>query len=116
MNVDMENLVIIKQGEEHFFVALVSNEGQVILRGNECTSLAACKYSVDSIRANATDYSKYELMTSCEGKYYFKLKGSDGKEIAQSDIFNTAADRYYGIGLVRRTIPYATVDDHAFAM
>jgi uncharacterized protein YegP (UPF0339 family) len=112
----MENFVIHKQGEEHFYVALVNNKGQVILRGNECTNLAACKYSVDSIRANATDYSKYELMTSCEGKYYFKLKGSDGKEIAQSDIFNTAADRYYGIGLVRRTIPYAVVDDHAFAM
>jgi hypothetical protein len=112
----MENLVIIKQGEEHFYVALVNNKGQVILRGNECSSLAACKYSVDSIRANATDYSKYELMTSCEGKYYFKLKGSDGKEIAQSDIFNTAADRYSGIGLVRRMIPYAVVDDHAFAI
>lgn len=110
----MESFVIHKQGEERYYVALLTNKGHIILRGNDCTNLTDCKYSIDSIRANATDYSRYELMTSSEGKYYFKLKGSEGKEIARSEIFENTAERYAGIGLVRRTIPYAIIDDHAF--
>lgn len=111
----MESFVIHKQGESQYYVALLTNKGNIILRGNNCTSLADCKYSIDSIRSNATDYSKYELMTSNEGKYYFRVKGTGGDEIAHSEIFEDTAERYAGIGLVRRTIPYAIVDDQSFA-
>lgn len=113
---DMESFVIQKLGEERYYVALLTNSGQIILRGNDCTTLSDCKYSIDSIRSNATDYSKYELMTSNDGKYYFKVKGSEGREIARSGIYEDTADRYAGIGLVRRTIPYAIVEDHMFAL
>ena len=112
----MESFVINKQDDERYYVALLANNGRIILRGNDCTNLSDCKYSIDSIRANATDYSRYELMTSSEGKYYFRLKGSEGREIARSEIFEDTAERYAGIGLVRRTIPYAVVDDHTMVV
>ena len=112
----MENFVIHKLGEERYYVALRANNGHIILRGNDCDNPGRCKYIIDSIRANATDYFRYELMTSCDGKYYFKLKGSDGKDIAYSEIFDTAADRYAGILLVRRSIPYAPVDEQTIAV
>ena len=105
------SLRIQKRGEELYYVALVINDDQIILFGNDCPSLIACKYSIDSIRANATDFSKYELITSCGGKYHCKLKGSDGKEIAQSEIFNSKDECYAIIDLVRRSIPYAIIEN-----
>ena len=112
----MENFVIHKKGEEHYYVDLLTNKGHIILRGKVCHSLSECKYLIDSIRCNATDYSKYELMTANDGKYYFKVKGSGGDEIARSEIFEDTAERYAGIGLVRRTIPYAIFDDQLSAV
>ncbi len=109
----MESFIIQKQGEEHYYVALLTNNGRIILRGNDCTNLSDCKYSIDSIRSNATDYSKYELMTANDGKYYFRVKGSGGDEIARSEIFEDTIERYASIGLVRRTIPYAIVEDQS---
>ena len=112
----MESFVIHKQDEAHFYAALLTNNGRIILRGKDCDNLSDCKYSIDSIRSNATDYSKYELMTANDGKYYFRVKGSGGDEIARSEIFEDTAERYAGIGLVRRSIPYAVIDDQLFAV
>ena len=112
----MESFVIHQHGAAHYYAVLLTHKGQTILRGKDCSNLTECKYMIDSIRSNATDYSKYELMTANDGKYYFKVKGSDGDEIARSDFFEDTADRYAGIGLVRRTIPYAVVDDQSFAV
>jgi len=111
----MESFVIHKQGEDHYYAALLSNNGRIILRGKDCTNLTECKFSIDSIRSNATDYAKYELMTANDGKYYFKVKGSHGDEIARSEIFEDTSLRYEGIVLVRRTIPYAIIDDQLYA-
>ena len=111
---DMEIFVIHKQGDEHYYAALRANNGRVILKGKDCSNLSECKYSIDSIRSNATDYSKYELMTANDGKYYFRVKGSGGDEIARSEIFEDTIERYASIGLVRRTIPYAIVEDQSF--
>jgi len=112
----MESFVIHKQGEEHYDVLLLTNKDHIILRGRDCSNLPECKYLIDSIQSNATDYSKYELKTANDGKYYFNVKGSDGDEIARSEIFEDTAERYAGIGLVRRTIPYAIVEDQVFEL
>ena len=112
----MEIFVIFKQSEEHYYAALITKNGRIILRGKDCTNLPDCKYSINSIRSNATDYSKYDLKTANNGKYYFSVKGSSGDEIARSEIFEDTAERYACIGLVRRTIPYAVVDDKLFAV
>lgn len=112
----MESFVIHKQGEDRYYAVLLTHKDRIILRGKDCSNLPECKYLIDSIRSNATDYSKYELKTANDGKYYFKVKGSDGDEIARSEIFEDTAERYAGIGLVRRTIPYAIVDDQSLAV
>jgi uncharacterized protein YegP (UPF0339 family) len=113
---DMEIFVIHKQSDEHYYAALRANNGRIILKGKDCTNLSECKYSIDSIRSNATDYSNYELLTANDGKYYFRVKGSGGDEIARSEIFEDTSQRYEGIVLVRRTIPYAIVDDQSFTV
>jgi len=112
----MGNFVIFKLDEEHYYAALLATDGKIILHGRDCNNLSDCRYLIDSIRDNATDYSKFELMTANDGKYYFKVKGSGGDEIARSEIFEDTIERYAGIGLVRRTIPYAIVDDQLLAV
>lgn len=64
----MESFVIQKQGEEHYDVLLNTHKDRIILRGKDCSNLPKCKYLVDSIRSNATDYSKYELKTANDGE------------------------------------------------
>ena len=112
----MERFKIHKQDEAHYYALLLTNTGRILLRGKDCSNLPECKYLIDSIRTNATDYSKYELLTANDGKYYFKVKGSGGDEIARSEIFDDTAERYAGIGLVRRAIPYAIIEDQLFAV
>ena len=112
----MESFVIHKQGAEHYYVVLLTQKSRIILRGKDCSNLLECKYLIDSIRSNATDYSKYELMTANDGKYYFKIKGSNGDEIARSEFFEDTVERYANIGLVRRTISYAIIEDQLFAV
>jgi uncharacterized protein YegP (UPF0339 family) len=112
----MESFVIHRLAEEHYHVLLITNKGRIILRGNDCSNLPECENLIDSIRTHAKDYSKYELMTADDGKYFFRVKGAGGAEIARSEIFDDTAERYAGIGLVRRTIPCAVVNDHSFAV
>jgi len=108
----MASFVVQKRGKKRYLAVLITVNGDVILRGPTCVSLIACYQSLDAIRANANDFSKYELADSLEGKYFFELTGSDGTSIARSVIFETAADVYFGIEFVRRTIHSAILEEH----
>jgi uncharacterized protein YegP (UPF0339 family) len=108
----MASFVVQKRGQERYLAVLITVSGDVILRGPACVSLLACYLSLDVIRANANDFSKYELADSIDGKFFFELKGSDGIGIARSVIFETVADVYFGIEFVRRTIHSAIIEDY----
>jgi uncharacterized protein YegP (UPF0339 family) len=110
----MGSFVIHQRGEKSYYAALHDVNGDVILRGAVCDNLTDCNNSIDAIRANAIDFSKYELTDSHEGKFFFELKGSDGKDVARSVIFETPDNVYTGIESVIRNIPTANIDDSAF--
>jgi hypothetical protein len=112
----MGSFVIHKRGNASYYATLMTANGDVILRGTDCGNLLDCKSSIDSIRANATDFSKYELTDSHEGKYFFELKGSDGNDLARSVIFDTPDNVYSGIELVIRNVPTAIVDNQDFTV
>jgi uncharacterized protein len=110
----MGSFVILKHGKSSYYAALMTANGDVILRGADCANIVDCKYSIDSIRTNATDFSKYELTDSHGGKYFFELKGLDGNDIARSVIFDSPDKVYSGIELVIRNIPTAIIDNQDF--
>jgi len=110
----MGSFVVHRSGEGSYYVALISVNGDIILRGTNCEDLLACKNSVDSIRNHAANFSKYELTDSHEGKYFFELKGLDGNDIARSVIFDSPDNVYSGIELVIRNIPTAIIDNQDF--
>jgi uncharacterized protein YegP (UPF0339 family) len=110
----MVRFVIHKKSEKCYFVVLLNVDGDIILRGRDCDDVLVCYSLIDSIRNNASDFSKYELKDSHEGKFFFSLLGSDGKDIAQSTIFETPAKAYSGIEFIRRNISFANVIGHRF--
>jgi len=112
----MGSFVIHRRGEGSYYVALITINDDIILRGTNCANLLACKHSIDTIRANATNFSRYELMESHEGKFFFELKGSDGKGIARSIVFKTPESVFFGIELVRRNVCTAIADELMFAV
>ncbi|MEI6137842.1 MAG: DUF1508 domain-containing protein [Mariniphaga sp.] len=105
----MSNFNVHKLGEGRYYVALLSNEGYVILRGNECSDLTKINESIETIRASSSDLSKYEKKISSDGKFYFKLLGPDGTLLARSKIFETEEERSVGITWVRQNTLFATV-------
>ena len=108
----MASFVIQKRNEDSYLAALINVNGDVILRGPNCFSLLACYQSLDAIRSNANDFSKYELVDSIDGKFFFEIYGFDGKCIARSVIFETTTDVYFGIEFARRTIHSAILEYH----
>src|SRR5665647_307262 len=106
----MISFAIYKHGKGHYYVVLLTVNGDIILRGTDCANILACHYSIDSIRANATDFSKYELTDSHLGNYFFELKEPGGKGIARSILFETVDNVCSRIEFVRRNIPNARVE------
>lgn len=111
----MSSFNIHKLGEGRYYVALLSNDGYVMLRGKECSDLTKIRESIDTIQENSVDLSKYETMTSSDGKYYFKLLSLDGTCLAKSKIFETEEERSIGIKWVIQNIPFATVQSSNFS-
>ena len=110
----MVSFVIENRGEECYFAVLLTVTGDIVLRGPNCADLLTCINSIDLIRANATDFSKYELTDSHQWKYFFELKGSDGKAIARSVLFENEADVCASIEFVRRNIPSVRVENYTY--
>ena len=110
----MSSFNVHKLGEGRYYVVLLSNDGYVMLRGKECPDLTKIKESLDTIRANSIDLSKYETLISSDGKFYFKLLGSDGTWLARSKIFETEEERSIGINWVRQNSPLAIVQNCNF--
>jgi uncharacterized protein YegP (UPF0339 family) len=110
----MVSFEIYKRSEECYYAALLDANGEIILRGNNCDNLLACRSSIDSILAIATDFSMYELTVSHEGKFFFELMGPDGNNVARSVLFENETNVYYGIERVINNIAQFVINDSAF--
>ncbi|MCX6238197.1 MAG: DUF1508 domain-containing protein [Bacteroidia bacterium] len=112
----MVSFEIYKRSEECYYAALLDVNGEIILRGNNYDNLLTCRSSIDSILANATDFSNYELTVSHEGKFFFELNGPDGNNVARSVLFETETNVFYGIERVRNNITEFVINDSAFVV
>ncbi|MDH7460247.1 YegP family protein [Chitinophagaceae bacterium 26-R-25] len=90
---------------------LKADNGQVILTSETYTTKAACQNGIDSVKANAKDDSKYEKLTSTNGKYYFNLKASNGQVIGTSQMYEGSSGRDSGIESVKNNAPSGAVEE-----
>ncbi len=98
-----------KNGESQF--VLVADNGQTILSSEGYSSKAACENGVASVRKNATEDGRYEMLTASNGKLYFNLKASNGQVIGTSQMYESEETRSIGMASVKNNAPEATVDD-----
>lgn len=94
-----------------FYFNLKADNGQVILTSEGYTTSTARDNGIDSVKKNATDESRYEKLTSGNGKFYFNLKAGNGQVIGKSQMYESAANRDNGIDSVKTNAPGAGVSE-----
>jgi uncharacterized protein len=107
----MGQFLITKGSDDHYYFMLVSRQGETIFTSEKYFSKSACKNGIDAARANATNYLRYDLETTHDGKYYFKLNGSRGNILGKSCTYESAAKRNNSVEIVKSASPYANVID-----
>lgn len=102
-------LKMAKNGDYHF--NLLATNGQIILQSEMYKSRASAENGIESIKKNAADDSRYERLTSSNGKPYFTLKAANHQIIGQSQMYESEASRDNGIESVKKNAPEATIVD-----
>lgn len=93
-----------------YFVLKAAN-GEVILQSQGYSSATGCENGIESVKANATDESKFECREAKDGRTYFVLKANNGQEIGRSQMYKTQSGCDNGIASVAKNAPDATVVD-----
>ena len=96
-----------KNGEFQF--NLKAGNGQIILTSEGYTTKAACLNGVNSVKRNSQEDSKYDRLTSKNGKYYFNLKATNGQIIGTSEMYEAVSSRENGIASVKKNAPEADI-------
>lgn len=106
----MGKFVIRKDDKGEFHFSLKAANGQVILSSEEYSSKAACENGIESVRKNSGDDSKYERLTSKNGKPYFNLKAANAQVIGTSQMYSSEDAMEKGIASVKENAPGAAVE------
>ena len=111
----MGKFVISTRSNGEFQFNLKAGNGQVILTSEGYSAKAGCLNGIESVRKNAGDDNRYDRAESSNGKYYFRLKASNGQVIGASQMYESEAGRDNGIESVKSNAPDATVEDETAA-
>lgn len=109
----MGKFVIKKRTNGEYQFNLKAGNGETILTSEGYSSKSSCENGIDSVRKNSTDDSKYDKLTSSNGKYRFNLKAGNGQIIGTSEMYESASGRDNGIESVKKNAASATIDDQS---
>ena len=108
----MESKFEIKRasnGQYHF--NLKAGNGAIILSSELYQEKSSAEKGIASVRANATNDSRYERRTAKNDQPYFVLKAANGEIIGKSEMYSSTAAREHGIDSVKRNAHVAGTDD-----
>ena len=111
----MGKFVISQRTNGDFQFSLKAGNGQIILASQGYASKASCENGIESVKTNAADDTRFELLTSSNGKFYFNLKAGNGQIIGSSEMYESEAGRDNGIESVKKNAPDASVEDETAA-
>lgn len=108
----MAHFEIIKHPNGEFFFTLRATDGSILLSsGNGYRTKDNCKKSIESVRRNSADRTKFEVLRTRNGKTYFILKSINGRTIGTSEIFMGDTPREAAIRAVRNNAHRAKLVD-----
>ncbi|HMP91556.1 MAG TPA: YegP family protein [Phnomibacter sp.] len=105
----MAKFIVSTRSNGEYQFKLVAGNGQTILVSEGYNAKASCLSGIESVKKNAGDDNRYELLTSSNGKPYFNLKASNGQVIGTSQMYASEETRATGIAAVKEGAPDAEV-------
>lgn len=92
-----------------FRFRLVASNGQNILASEGYKTKASCLNGIESVKKNAQDANKFELVQSKSGKEYFNLKSSNGQVVGTSQMYTSSSGMENGVASVMKNAPDAEI-------
>lgn len=105
----MGKFEIKKDKAGKFRFNLKAGNGQVILTSEGYNTKSACENGIDSVRKNAKDKARFDMLVAKNGKPYFNLKAPNGQVIGASQMYASKASMKNGIKSVAKNAPGASV-------
>ena len=106
----MGKFEIKKRGNGEFQFNLKAGNGQIIMSSEGYAAKASCMGGIESVRKNASREGSFERGTSSSGKFFFRLKATNGQVIGTSEMYESEAARDNGIDSVMRNAD-SPIDD-----
>lgn len=111
----MGKFVISQRANGDYQFNLKASNGQVILTSQGYAAKPSCLNGIESVRNNSKEDSRFERLTSSNGKFYFNLKATNGQVVGSSQMYESEASRDNGIESVKNNAPDASVEDETAA-
>lgn len=102
---------IIEKGGGHYYFRLLSSNGESIFTSERYLFKSGCKHAIETMRVSSMNFLKYELNTTYDGKYYFRLKGAGDQSIGKSCFCESSEKRNDYVEKVKNSSPYAALID-----
>ncbi len=107
----MAKFEIYKDKKGEFRFRLKAGNGQNILASEGYAAKSGCNNGIASVRKNATDDSRFDRLTTSNGKPYFNLKAGNNQVIGTSEMYSSTSAMENGINSVKTNAPKATIED-----
>lgn len=107
----MGTFEILRRKNGEFQFNLKASNGEIILTSEGYMTKDSCKKGIESVRRNSAEKSKFDLLDSKDGKFYFNLKAANGRVVATSETYENVMNRENGIKAVQSFAPKAKVVD-----
>jgi uncharacterized protein YegP (UPF0339 family) len=92
---------------EQYLFNLKASNGQIILTSEQYKSKSGAVNGIESVRKNAVNESRFEVLASKKGEPYFVLKAGNGEVIGRSETYSSDSACKNGIQSVMKNAPDA---------
>jgi len=100
-----------KDGQSYF--TLKAANSQVVLSSEGYKTAKACINGIESTRKNSQNPNRFEVRTAKDGRQYFILKATNGREIGRSQMYKSASGCQNGMKSVAASAADAVVVDES---
>ena len=107
----MAKFEIYQDSKEEFRFRLKASNGQIVLASEGYKTKVACENGIVSVRVNSQNPDNFESFESKQLNFYFNLKASNGKIIGTSETYSRFGGMEYGIAVIVKIAPKATIVD-----
>lgn len=87
-----------------FYFQLLAGNGERILQSEGYTTLANAKKGITSVKRNGVVKSRFKVLASDNGEYYFNLTAQNGEVIGTSELYATKSNATRGVTAVTNAL------------